>query len=88
MVRLEVTDPARLDEVSGEIHDWFYDLDDVVYDPWRAELVIPFRRWSYDEARPAPRGRGLRGLVPRLLRRGRRRGAAGGSACTRPMRTG
>ncbi len=30
MVRLEVTDPARPDEVSGEIHDRFYDLDDVV----------------------------------------------------------
>ena len=67
MLRLEVTDPSRLEQVSGEVHDWFYDLDDVVYDPWRAELVIPFRRWSYEEARPAGPRRGLRRLVPRLL---------------------
>jgi hypothetical protein len=60
------TDPVRfvnaitaeeLEEVTGEIHDAFFDIDDVVFDRDLAQVVIPFRRWSYDEARRVKQGR-------------------------------
>jgi hypothetical protein len=51
MLSLMITDAADLDEVNGEIHDWFFDIEDVAFDRQAAELTIPFRRWSYEEAR-------------------------------------
>ncbi len=51
MLNLAVTDASALDEVSGEIHDWFFDVEDIAFDRQAAALTIPFRRWSYEEAR-------------------------------------
>jgi hypothetical protein len=42
MLRVVVTDPDRLDKIDGEIHDWFFDLDDISLDRTRAEPTIPF----------------------------------------------
>jgi hypothetical protein len=50
-MNLTITDPDALDEVSGEIHDWFFDIEDVDFDPAHGVLSVPFRRWSYEEAR-------------------------------------
>lgn len=46
-----ITDAADLDEVTHEIHDWFFEIEDIAFDRQAAELTIPFRRWSYEEAR-------------------------------------
>ncbi len=43
-----------LAEVEAEIHDWFFDLADVEYDRTARRVVVPFRRWSYEEASPLP----------------------------------
>ncbi len=70
MLRLRVTETADLDSVCGEIHDWFFDVDDVRFEEQRSEVVIPFRRWSTEEARvveTAPRS-----LFQRLLKMGGR----------------
>jgi len=61
MPNLVVTDRQDLHRVNAEIHDWFYDIEDIAFDPARSELTIPFRRWSYEEARlvsedPPPTG--------------------------------
>lgn len=49
MLNLTITDVADLDEANGEIHDWFFDIEDIAFDRQAAELTIPFRRWSYEE---------------------------------------
>jgi hypothetical protein len=51
------TIPEELDRVTGEIHDAFFDLDDVAFDRDAGQVVIPFRRWSYDEARRVKQSR-------------------------------
>lgn len=51
MLNLTVTDATDLDQANGEIHDWFFDIEDIAFDRQGAELTIPFRRWSYEEAR-------------------------------------
>jgi len=50
VLRLSATDHVALDEVTGEIHDWSFDMEDVFYDASARTVVIPFRRWSYAEA--------------------------------------
>jgi hypothetical protein len=50
VLRLEARDEQRLSAVSGEIHDWFFDLEDVTLDAERRELIVPFRRWEANEA--------------------------------------
>ena len=54
MLHLRARDEDVLTEVEGEVHDWFFDLADVTHDRTERRVVIPFRRWSYDEARPLP----------------------------------
>jgi len=76
LLSLRATDSAGLLEVTGEIHDWYFDTDDIAFDPLAAELAIPFRRWSYEEARVVavdPPRRTWLGLGPPLPvdRRGR-----------------
>jgi len=51
------TTAEELDEITGQIHDAFFDLDDVRFDRDVGQLVIPFRRWSYDETRRVKQGR-------------------------------
>ena len=51
MLRLQATRAEDLERITGEIHDWFFDVDDVTFDAGRSEVVVPFRRWSTDEAR-------------------------------------
>lgn len=31
VLRLQATRPEDLDQISGEIHDWFFDVDDVEF---------------------------------------------------------
>lgn len=50
-MNLTITDPDALDEISGEIHDSYFDIEDVDFDAAQRVLTIPFRRWSYEEAR-------------------------------------
>ncbi len=69
-MRLRVTEAAGLDSVSGEIHDWFFDVDDVTFDEQASEAVIPFRRWSTKEARVVETT--PRTLFQRLLKMGGR----------------
>jgi hypothetical protein len=65
MIQLEARDERSLRAISGEVHDWFFDLGDVALHADRRELVVPFRRWEIDEARRIAGGR----LVDRMLRR-------------------
>lgn len=51
MLEIIATDAPRLNEIEGEIHDWFFDLDDIQFDSGTGKIVIPFRRWDYDERR-------------------------------------
>lgn len=57
MVHLVVTDSAQLGLVTAELHDWFYDLEDVAFEASRRQLVVPFRRWDYEQARVLERRR-------------------------------
>lgn len=66
MLDLTVTAPDDLHLVSGEIHDSFFEADDIRFDEAASELTVPFRRWSYEEARVMRRER--HGLLDRLLR--------------------
>ena len=61
MLRVSAYDEAALAEVEGGIHDWFFDLADVRYDRAARQVLIPFRRWSYEQARRLPPSR--RGLL-------------------------
>jgi hypothetical protein len=70
MLRLRVTRAEDLEWVAGEIHDWFFDVDDVKFDATRSEAVVPFRRWSTEEARVVETT--TRSLFQRLLRMGGR----------------
>jgi hypothetical protein len=51
VVKVVVAEAEDLARIDAEIHDWFFDLADVRLDDARSELVVPFRRWSYREAR-------------------------------------
>jgi hypothetical protein len=51
VVKAVVAEAEDLARIDAEIHDWFFDLADVRLDDARSELVVPFRRWSYREAR-------------------------------------
>lgn len=68
MLDLTVSAPDDLHLISGEIHDSFFDADDIRFDEAASELTIPFRRWSYEEARVIRRER--HGLLARLLKTG------------------
>ena len=70
MLALAGYDERTLAEVEGEVHDWFFDVADVRYDRARGEVVVPFRRWSYEQARPVPRRR-LRAALRRTPTRSR-----------------
>jgi hypothetical protein len=50
VLQLSASDNDGLRDVTGEIHDWFFDLEDVNHDAAARMVVIPFRRWSYEEA--------------------------------------
>ncbi len=50
-MNLTITDPDTLGEISGEIHDSYFDIEDVEFDAANSVLTIPFRRWSDEEAR-------------------------------------
>jgi hypothetical protein len=63
VVALTVEDPSDLDQVTGEIHDWYFDVQDVVFDQPLRRVTIPFRRWDADRARP------ISDASPSLLRR-------------------
>ncbi len=54
MLDLTASTPEQLAAVEGEVHDWFFDLEDVRHDTARRRVAIPFRRWDYDEARELP----------------------------------
>jgi hypothetical protein len=43
------TDADALREVAGEVHDWWFDVDDVTFA--RGEVVIPFRRYEREHVR-------------------------------------
>lgn len=47
---LRVTAPERIDEISGLLHDWFFDLDDIDFSREQRELLVPFRRWNESQA--------------------------------------
>lgn len=49
MVDTEARAEHELRLVSGEIHDWFFDLDDIQHDLGGRLVVIPFRRWDESE---------------------------------------
>jgi hypothetical protein len=72
MLFLHATTPDGLAEAAGEVHDSFFDVDDVAFDAVSRVVVVPFRRWEYDDRRPArqvTRGRpGLRRLQEWLSR--------------------
>ena len=52
MLRIAAHDEPALAAVEAEIHDWFFDLADIHHDRAAGQVLIPFRRWSYEEARP------------------------------------
>ena len=54
MLAVTATDPSELDRINDEVHDWFYDPDDVRFDRQSSEVVVPFRRWNRAEAQVVP----------------------------------
>jgi hypothetical protein len=66
MLFLHATTPDGLAEAAGEVHDSFFDVDDVSFDAAARVVVVPFRRWEYDERRPAWRATGGRRRLRRL----------------------
>jgi hypothetical protein len=52
VLRLSAHDESALADVEAEIHDWFFDLADVHHDSAAGQVLIPFRRWSYEQALP------------------------------------
>jgi hypothetical protein len=71
VLRLEARDEQALRAVSAEVHDWFFDLDDVTLDVEREQVVVPFRRWDDDEARQLPANRPLHRLLDGAIGRAR-----------------
>jgi hypothetical protein len=67
VLRLQATRVEDLERITREVHDWFFDVDDVKFDTRRSEVVVPFRRWSTDEARVVDRS-----LFRRALKMGGR----------------
>lgn len=57
MLAITVTSAWDLHIVDGQIHDWFFDADDIRFDAESEELTIPFRRWSQEQARVVRRRR-------------------------------
>lgn len=66
MLQLSAYDEAGLTRIESEIHDWYFDLADVTHDRAAGRVVVPFRRWSYELARPLERGGRLRSVLGRL----------------------
>lgn len=70
MLNLTATTLEALDEVDSQIHDSYYDIEDVSFDAASGKLTIPLRSWPYEEARvvredPAPTGwRRIFGAAP------------------------
>lgn len=60
-------DQRALARIEGELHDWYFDLADVVHQPVQRSVVIPFRRWSYEQAQPVGR-EPAKGPLARLVR--------------------
>lgn len=71
MVPVVVTEAEDLDRIDAKIHDWFFDLEDVLFDDARSEVVVPFRRWSHGEARVV-HGAGAASHKSRLISLGRK----------------
>ncbi len=60
-------DQRALARIEGELHDWYFDVADVVHQPVQRSVVIPFRRWSYEQAQPVER-ESAKGPLARLVR--------------------
>jgi hypothetical protein len=66
VLTLTATTPGQLRAVAGEIHDHWFDLDDVSFDAQAREVLIAFRRFEREERRELARSG--RPLLGRLLR--------------------
>ena len=68
VLQISAYDEPALAQVEAELHDWFFDLPDVRHDREAEQVVVPFRRWSYDLARPltSPDRKTLRSALRRL----------------------
>lgn len=54
MLDLTASTPDQLAVVEGELHDWFFDPEEVRHVAHLQQVVIPFRRWDYSQARELP----------------------------------
>ena len=54
MLQISAYDELALAAVEAEIHDWFFDTADIRHDRPGGQVEVPFRRWSYEQARPLP----------------------------------